>query len=168
MIPPSNSENRVLPVSINQLFTDHVRNQPLLHLGATGAKVIELQKLLAHWNIYQGAIDGVFGTQLQQAVQTFQRRVFLPVNGIVDPLTWRSLYAGGPIDMPPLQKGSSGAPVKLLQAALQAAGQTTIVLDGQFGPQTEAAVRHFQRCRGLVADGIVGACTWLTLSKIPR
>lgn len=38
-----------------------------------------------------------------------------------------------------------------------------IAADGKFGPNTEAAVRVFQRKHGLVPDGIVGPKTWKIL-----
>lgn len=54
----------------------------------------------------------------------------------------------------------SGDEVVKLQAALAEAGFLDHQrLDGQFGPRTDAALRAFQRARGLVADGIVGPKT---------
>ncbi|MBQ0038658.1 MAG: peptidoglycan-binding protein, partial [Clostridiales bacterium] len=40
-----------------------------------------------------------------------------------------------------------------------------LVEDGAFGEKTEAAVRAYQRDRGLEADGIVGSKTWTQLLK---
>jgi peptidoglycan hydrolase-like protein with peptidoglycan-binding domain len=52
-----------------------------------------------------------------------------------------------------LSEGSEGRQVELLQRALG------IGVDGVFGAETEAAVRHFQASRGLTVDGIVGPAT---------
>jgi peptidoglycan hydrolase-like protein with peptidoglycan-binding domain len=40
--------------------------------------------------------------------------------------------------------------------------------DGDFGAITEAAVRRFQRRKGLVADGIVGPKAWKALDALDR
>jgi peptidoglycan hydrolase-like protein with peptidoglycan-binding domain len=47
--------------------------------------------------------------------------------------------------------------VKQLQAALH------LSVDGDFGPETEAAVRRLQARHGLTVDGVVGAATWSTI-----
>jgi putative chitinase len=60
---------------------------------------------------------------------------------------------------PVLVRGMSGEPVEALQRALQAAGYYLLTIDGQFGAGTEAALRTFQRARGLVVDGMAGAKT---------
>ena len=56
------------------------------------------------------------------------------------------------------KKGSRGEMVRQIQKALAGAGLRVIV-DGNFGPITEEAVREFQIKKGLNADGIVGPAT---------
>jgi peptidoglycan hydrolase-like protein with peptidoglycan-binding domain len=51
------------------------------------------------------------------------------------------------------EKGSGGS-VARLQNALHLAA------DGEFGPETEAAVRRLQARHGLTVDGVVGPATW--------
>ncbi|MBZ4420138.1 peptidoglycan-binding protein [Myxococcus sp. RHSTA-1-4] len=65
---------------------------------------------------------------------------------------------------PTLREGSKGAAVVTLQNKLKAAGFNPGAADGSFGPKTEAAVKAFQRARGLAADGIVGPKTWSALN----
>ena len=60
-----------------------------------------------------------------------------------------------------LEKGSQGAEVTAMQAALQSLGYTVMV-DGKYGTDTESVVRSFQRQHGLTADGVAGDKT-LTL-----
>jgi len=57
-----------------------------------------------------------------------------------------------------LRQGCIGPSVTALQRELIAAGYAVSV-DGQFGPQTEQAVRNYQRIKGLVTDGIAGPKT---------
>lgn len=61
-----------------------------------------------------------------------------------------------------LRKGDIGAEVHELQYRLDAWNFAT-TRDGWYGPDTETAVRDFQRARGLVADGIAGPKTQATL-----
>lgn len=56
----------------------------------------------------------------------------------------------------PMQLGDKGVKVKELQEALIREGFYKGTVDGDFGPKTDAAVRTFQRKKGMVADGIVG------------
>ncbi len=61
---------------------------------------------------------------------------------------------------PTLRRGDAGEAVMVLQRALG------LVVDGQFGPRTEAAVRQWQRDRALVPDGIVGPRSWAMLDTV--
>ena len=59
---------------------------------------------------------------------------------------------------PTLRRNATGEAVRTLQTALH------IAVTGTFDGATEAAVRDFQRSKGLVADGIVGPRSWSMLA----
>ncbi|MBA4148976.1 MAG: trypsin-like serine protease [Verrucomicrobia bacterium] len=66
-----------------------------------------------------------------------------------------------------VRSGSKGSTVQELQYRLNiwiaitpAAGIARLVVDGDFGPKTNAAARAFQKAMKLAVDGIVGPQTW--------
>lgn len=67
--------------------------------------------------------------------------------------------------LPVLLRGSKGIPVWSLQKLLIKLGFSVGPdgADGDFGPNTLAAVRKFQSSCGLTTDGVVGADTWTAL-----
>ena len=62
-----------------------------------------------------------------------------------------------------LKEGSNGVEVEKLQQTLTDAGFDTRGADGDFGPNTTAAVIAFQQSQGLEADGIAGPETLAAL-----
>jgi N-acetyl-anhydromuramyl-L-alanine amidase AmpD len=71
------------------------------------------------------------------------------------------------IIMPLLSKGSAGNEVKTLQRLLYAMGYNlgTNPIDGDFGKNTDTAVKLYQKNNGLAVDGVVGKGTWNKLLK---
>ncbi|MDO8964370.1 MAG: peptidoglycan-binding protein [Coriobacteriia bacterium] len=63
---------------------------------------------------------------------------------------------------PLLKRGSTGSAVRHLQQRLVAHG-FKVAVDGDFGPNTQAAVHAFQHAHRLTADSIVGPNTWRAL-----
>jgi peptidoglycan hydrolase-like protein with peptidoglycan-binding domain len=61
-----------------------------------------------------------------------------------------------------VERGDRGPAVRRVQRALH-----VTPVDGAFGPQTERAVKRFQREKGLAADGIVGPITRQALGLEP-
>ena len=76
---------------------------------------------------------------------------------------FETLELESPASMPTLRLGSRGSAVIDLQRRLATAGFSAGTADGIFGSNTDAAVRSFQRARGLGADGVVGPQTWSEL-----
>jgi peptidoglycan hydrolase-like protein with peptidoglycan-binding domain len=63
---------------------------------------------------------------------------------------------------PVIAKPMQGPPVQALQHLLRHHGQS-ISADGIFGPKTDAAVRAFQKAKGLTVDGKAGPQTWTAI-----
>ncbi len=71
---------------------------------------------------------------------------------------------------PKLEYCSQGSSVKELQSKLNELlphALPKLAVDGKYFEKTVARVKEFQRSRGLVADGIVGAQTWAALEGAP-
>ena len=72
------------------------------------------------------------------------------------------------IELNVLRKGSEGEQVEALQRLLSTHGYnlgSKNPFDGDFGSKTDAAVKAYQKAKGLTVDGIVGAETWGSLLK---
>lgn len=67
------------------------------------------------------------------------------------------------IEIDVLRKGDKGNQVKTLQRLLFAMGYYSEKVDGDFGVKTNAAVKGYQKAKGLTVDGIVGKNTWSKL-----
>lgn len=129
------------------------------HLNAVKA----LQYLLVEKHGYTLSIDGIFGPKTLNAVEDFQSRSEIAVDGIVGPTTWKYLLAGKVAETgleisTTLKKGSKGNEVNELQKKLQILGLYigSINPDGEFCDYTEAAVKSVQDYSNITIDGIVG------------
>jgi soluble lytic murein transglycosylase-like protein len=129
-----------------------------------------LQVALRAQGLYCGAIDGIMGVKTRAALRQFQRRAGLPVDGVPGLRTREAL---GPLGRPlfgkrTLKRGLFGWDVSVLQFLLTRAGAYTGPLDGYLGPETEAALRRWQRSTKLVADGVAGSTTLEALGARTR
>jgi peptidoglycan hydrolase-like protein with peptidoglycan-binding domain len=160
-----------------------VDGSPLLERGSRGSLVEALQRLLnAHGAHLR--VDGIFGDMTDNAVRDFQRDHDLEVDGKVGPHTAAALnghatsgsshsshHSSGSssgdhaVDgSPALQRGSRGSLVRTLQRLLNEKGGN-LAVDGEFGSNTDYAVRGFQEANHLEVDGVVGPRTAAALNS---
>lgn len=152
-----------------------------LRRGSTGNNVALMQydlnaiRAQLYPSLNKLTVDGIFGSGTETTVKQYQAIKGLKVDGIIGANTWNAIvndYASLPdpaTDIypgpPPLQQGSVGPSVVNMQTKLNViAGLYTAInkltVDGQFGSNTAAATRRFQKQFGLSPDEIIGKNTW--------
>jgi peptidoglycan hydrolase-like protein with peptidoglycan-binding domain len=111
-------------------------NSPTLQPGSTGAKVIELQRVLTQVGygsmLGQSGVDGKFGLSTQNAVKKFQQDNRIPVDGKVGPITWGALCSIVPNSFIIQLKSTNPEMVGNLRETLTAAGGTIAAIYDQF------------------------------------
>lgn len=166
---------------------------PTIKLGSKGSDVKKAQQLLIAKGYSCGAAgaDGDFGAGTYNAVKKFQAANGLEADGIVGANTWAALLKAEQtkpetkpeqtkpekepekpvtptgstctVELPIVKHGDNGFPVIAVQTLLGKHNFNVNYVDGDFGPDTLAKVKAFQKAKGLTADGIVGRGTWAKL-----
>jgi N-acetylmuramoyl-L-alanine amidase len=135
-----------------------------LSVGDEGPAVADVQQRLAALGLSTGLDpSGTYADGTRAAVEAFQHRRGLRVDGTCGPQTWAALVEAGRrlgdrflYRRSPMLRGDD---VAELQQRLSALGFDTGRVDGIFGDLTSAALGEFQRNAGLPVDGIAGAAT---------
>jgi murein L,D-transpeptidase YcbB/YkuD len=117
-------------------------------------------------------IDGVFGAKTKAVVMRFQKKYGLQVDGIPGPMTKAKLKEvleeKKKQEAIKAKEKKKKEEVKWLQKALNKLINAKLVVDGDYGPKTKAAVKEFQRRYGLVVDGIAGPKTKAKIRRLVR
>jgi N-acetylmuramoyl-L-alanine amidase len=135
-----------------------------LELGDKGQAVVDVQRRLVDLGFSAGMDEpGSFREGTRAAVEAFQYRRGLRVDGVCGRQTWSALVEAGRrlgdrflYRRSPMLRGDD---VAELQQRLSALGFDAGRVDGIFGDLTSAALGEFQRNAGLPVDGIAGAAT---------
>lgn len=140
-----------------------------LNRGMRGSEVGKLQDLLIRLGEMTPAEKatgaGIFGPKTQSSLRDFQRNVGLSPSGNFDNATrnaMRQIFGG-------VRKGERSNLVNRMQDKLVQRGFMTArqkaTGPGIFGPQTDAALKNFQRSRRIGVDGVFGPQSYKALFK---
>lgn len=142
----------------------------LIRRGDRSAEVADVQARLRALGLDIDDENGSFDVSTEQAVRTFQQRRQILADGIVGTNTWNELVEanwrlGDRIlyMQRPMMRGDD---VLVLQSRLNALGFDAGREDGIFGPDTDQAVRAFQKEYGVAEDGMFGPTTHTSLAGL--
>ncbi|MFF0144415.1 MULTISPECIES: N-acetylmuramoyl-L-alanine amidase [Amycolatopsis] len=147
----------------------------VLRRGDTGSEVAEIRSILAGMDLLPPVAGtdryATFDGAVEQAVRAFQQRRGLITDGVVGAATFQAMKgASYHLGSRPLQyllsSPVNGDDVFALQERLTELGFDAGRPDGYFGPQTERALRTFQRDMRLTPDGICGPATIRELHRL--
>jgi N-acetylmuramoyl-L-alanine amidase len=144
----------------------------LLRRGDFGPDVAEVRATLTKLGLLSDPQPSqVFDLPVEHAVRAFQQQRGLITDGIVGPATYRALrdatYRLGDRPLAYLMaQPVTGDDVSALQERLLELGYDAGRANGEFGQQTEQALRSFQRDYGLIVDGMCGPDTVRALRQL--
>jgi len=113
----------------------------------TGPAVADLQYVMTRLGFYSGPIDGVYSAETTAAVTEMQKALGVTADGVYGPETDAAL------------KGKARDVVVQIQTVLTQYGFYKGPIDGNYGTDTQAAIKKLQTDLGVTADGRLGAET---------
>lgn len=153
---------------------------PVFRRGDRGPAVAEVRHKLALLGLLpdpdltvEDPDAAVFDQACELAVRSFQQQRGITTDGVVGPTTYQALdearwRLGDRILRYVVSPLMTGDDVTALQRRLLEMGFDCGRADGIFGPETEAALREFQRNVGLTPDGTCGPGTLKALARLQR
>lgn len=143
----------------------------VLREGAAGAQVRRLQSALADAGfVPRVAVDGVFGAGTRAAVEEYQRRAGLTVDGVVGARTWAALSADvaaapapQPVDTPVADHAASGGRAVVIGGSSILVALEALRMLGELSDAVSSLlVARLGLPTGIVAGVVlVGGAVWL-------
>lgn len=155
------NKNNVYKTDIAKIRDDKPEYDTLdriLTLGSTGNDVVSVQNYLINLGYLKGTADGSYGNVTKAAVIMLQANESLGGNGNVDNDTYLRIQQTNKKFIS-LKKGSMGNSVAVMQSYLIKLGYLDISANGEFGTETEKALKRFQSVNGISSDGVAGTQT---------
>ena len=144
---------------------------PDITQGESGDLVLQLTDYLFRLG-YLPAAKNSFDDAVAQAVKAFQQARGLTISGVVDAITLRSLEEArwklGDRTLSLITPAMRGDDVAQLQSQLSEMGFNCGRVDGIFGPQSESALKEFQKSVGVKVDGQCGPATVMSMMRLMK